>query len=77
MLASVELKKRENRDDLDILQMNGYVPCIYIVSRVFIIFVIPFYVGSECGDTFLLIISWCMECHLSPVGQFSQVHRVF
>jgi hypothetical protein len=33
MLASVELKKRENRDDLDILQMNGYVPCIYIVSR--------------------------------------------
>jgi hypothetical protein len=34
-------------------------------------------VGSECGDTFLLIISWCMECHLSPVGQFSQVHRVF
>ena len=33
MLASVELKKRENRDDLDFLQMNGYVPCIYIVSR--------------------------------------------
>jgi hypothetical protein len=27
MLASVELKKRENRDDLDFLQMNGYVPC--------------------------------------------------
>jgi hypothetical protein len=26
MLASVELKKRENRDDLDFLQMNGYVP---------------------------------------------------
>jgi hypothetical protein len=24
MLASVELKKRENRDDLDFLQMNGY-----------------------------------------------------
>jgi hypothetical protein len=21
------LKKRENRDDLDFLQMNGYVPC--------------------------------------------------
>jgi hypothetical protein len=34
MLASVELKKRENRDDPDFLQMNGYVPCsIYIVSR--------------------------------------------
>ena len=31
MLASVELKKRENRDDLDVLQMNGYIPCsIYI-----------------------------------------------
>ena len=27
MLASVELKKHENRDDLDFLQMNGYVPC--------------------------------------------------
>jgi hypothetical protein len=27
MLASIELKKRENRDDLDFLQMNGYVPC--------------------------------------------------
>ena len=27
MLASVELKKRENRDDLDFLQMNGYIPC--------------------------------------------------
>jgi hypothetical protein len=27
MLASVELKKRENRDDLDIFQMNSYVPC--------------------------------------------------
>jgi hypothetical protein len=27
MLASVELKKRENRDDLDFLQMNGYLPC--------------------------------------------------
>jgi hypothetical protein len=25
MLASVELKKREIRDDLDFLQMNGYV----------------------------------------------------
>jgi hypothetical protein len=34
MMASVELKKRENRDDLDFLQMNGYIPCsIYIVSR--------------------------------------------
>ena len=34
MLASVELNKRENRDDLDFLQMNGYIPCsIYIVSR--------------------------------------------
>jgi hypothetical protein len=34
MLASVELKKRENCDDLDFLQMNGYIPCsIYIVSR--------------------------------------------
>ena len=21
------MKKRENRDDLDLLQMNGYVPC--------------------------------------------------
>jgi hypothetical protein len=28
MLASVELKKRENRDDLDFLQMNGYVPLL-------------------------------------------------
>jgi hypothetical protein len=27
MLESVELKKRENSDDLDFLQMNGYVPC--------------------------------------------------
>jgi hypothetical protein len=27
MLASVELKKRENRDDIDFLQINGYVPC--------------------------------------------------
>ena len=27
MLVSVELTKRENRDDLDFLQMNGYVPC--------------------------------------------------
>jgi hypothetical protein len=28
MLASVELKKRENRDDIDFFsQMNGYVPC--------------------------------------------------
>jgi hypothetical protein len=26
MLASVELKKRENRNDIDFLQMNGYVP---------------------------------------------------
>jgi hypothetical protein len=26
MLVSVELKKRENHDDLDFLQMNGYVP---------------------------------------------------
>ena len=37
MLASVELKKRENCDDIDFLQMNGYVPCgiisIYMVSR--------------------------------------------
>ena len=34
MLASVELKKRENHDDLDFLQMNGYIPCsVYIVSR--------------------------------------------
>ena len=36
MLASVELKKRENRDDLDFLQMNGYVPCsiysIYLLT---------------------------------------------
>jgi hypothetical protein len=29
MLASIELKKRENRDDLDFLQLNGYmyIPC--------------------------------------------------
>jgi hypothetical protein len=28
MLASVELKKRENRDDIDFfLQMKGYLPC--------------------------------------------------
>jgi len=27
MPASVELKKHENSDDLDFLQMNGYVPC--------------------------------------------------
>jgi hypothetical protein len=27
MLAFVELKKRENHDELDFLQMNGYVPC--------------------------------------------------
>jgi hypothetical protein len=33
MLASVELKKRENRDDLDFLQMNGYVSCsIYSIK---------------------------------------------
>jgi hypothetical protein len=30
MLALVELKKRENRDDIDFLQMNGYVPCGFI-----------------------------------------------
>ena len=36
MLASVELKKRENRDDLGILQMNGYVPCgIYSIQVYF------------------------------------------
>ena len=33
-LASVELEKRENRDDIDFLQMNGYVPC-GIISIVF------------------------------------------
>ena len=35
MLASVELKKRENRDDLDLfLQMNGLTYLVvYIVSR--------------------------------------------
>ena len=40
MLASVELKKRENRDDIDFfLQMNGYVPCgiisiwVYLFTR--------------------------------------------
>ena len=27
MLASVELKKREIRDDLDFLQMKDYLPC--------------------------------------------------
>jgi hypothetical protein len=27
MLESVELKKRENRDDKDFLQMKGYLPC--------------------------------------------------
>jgi hypothetical protein len=27
MLAFVELKKRENRDDIEFLQINGYVPC--------------------------------------------------
>ena len=33
MLASVELKERENCDDLDFLQMNGYVPCgIYSIQ---------------------------------------------
>ena len=26
-LLTVELKKHENRDDLDFLQMNCYVPC--------------------------------------------------
>jgi hypothetical protein len=28
MLASVELKKHKNHDDIDFLQMNGYVPCV-------------------------------------------------
>ena len=32
MLASVELKKRENRDDLDFLQMNGLRTLQYIYS---------------------------------------------
>jgi hypothetical protein len=27
MLASVELKKHENRDDIDFLQMKVYLPC--------------------------------------------------
>ena len=27
MLASVELKKRENHNDIDFLQMKGYLPC--------------------------------------------------
>ena len=26
MLASVEMKKHENRDDIDFLQMKGYLP---------------------------------------------------
>jgi hypothetical protein len=26
-VLSVPLKKRENHDDIDFLQMNGYVPC--------------------------------------------------
>jgi hypothetical protein len=33
MLASVELKKRENRDDLDFLQMNGYGQVFSLVSE--------------------------------------------
>jgi hypothetical protein len=35
MLASVELTKRENRYDLDFLQMNGYVPCGIISISVY------------------------------------------
>ena len=47
MLASVELKKRENRDDLDFLQMNGYVPCgIYSIQVYFFLPEI-----SACGLT--------------------------
>jgi hypothetical protein len=39
MLASVELKKRENRDDLDFfLQMNGYVPCGIISIWVYFVY---------------------------------------
>ena len=33
MLASVELGGRGGRDDLDFLQMNGYMPCsVCVVS---------------------------------------------
>jgi hypothetical protein len=32
MLESVELKKRENRDDKDFLQMKGYLPCTFQLS---------------------------------------------
>jgi hypothetical protein len=41
MLASVVLKKRENRDDLDFLQMNGYIPCsihVYSIREIFIFY---------------------------------------
>ena len=38
MLASVELKKHENHDDIDCLQINGYVPCGIISIWVYIFF---------------------------------------
>jgi len=46
MLASVEFKKRENRDDIEFLQMNGYVPCGII--SIWGIFFLP--ETSACGD---------------------------
>ena len=36
MLASVELKKRENRDDLDFSQMNGYTYLVVLLVSVYI-----------------------------------------
>jgi hypothetical protein len=38
MLGSVELKKRENRDDIEFLQMNGDVPCGIISIWVYFLF---------------------------------------
>ena len=35
MLESVELKKRENRDDKDFLQVKGYLPCGIIRIQVY------------------------------------------
>ena len=42
---SVELKKRENHDDIDFSQMNGYEPCGIIGIQVY--FFLP--EKSACG----------------------------
>ena len=49
MLASVDLKKRENHDDLDFLQMNGYVPCGIYSIKVFFLYQSQVPVDRACS----------------------------